>query len=120
MRLKRIVLAENSRADLLAVRRASYEDEIRASLDVQDAVLSAPPVDDGIPLGEPIETGSALLAVLTPGTQSHAVTEVRTSKGWLIVGSNDRWISLRADGMPASISDVRSFRGRHTVVRAHA
>lgn len=38
------------------------------------------------------------LAILLPGTESHAVTEVRTSQGWLLVDSNDTWISVNRQG----------------------
>jgi hypothetical protein len=36
----------------------------------------------------------AWLAIFLPGTESHAVTEVRTSQGWLLVDSNNAWISV--------------------------
>lgn len=41
-------------------------------------------------------------AFFTRGTQSHAVTEVKTQRGWLLVDSNSPWISLRRDGSPVS------------------
>ena len=38
------------------------------------------------------------LALFFPGTESHAVTEVRTSHGWMLVDSNDTWISVNRQG----------------------
>lgn len=34
------------------------------------------------------------------GTNSHAVTEVKTTRGWLVVDSNSAWISVTKDGAP--------------------
>jgi hypothetical protein len=45
---------------------------------------------------------SYLQPLLTSGRDSHAVTEVLTEKGWLIVDSNDRWLTLDKAGMPVS------------------
>jgi hypothetical protein len=39
---------------------------------------------------------------------SHAVTEVKTRKGWLVVDSNYKWISLKKDNTPVSIEEIRS------------
>lgn len=38
------------------------------------------------------------LALFMPHSDSHAVTEVRTSKGWLLVDSNDNFISVNRKG----------------------
>jgi hypothetical protein len=46
--------------------------------------------------------------VLTPGTRSHALSEVRTTKGWIAVDPNVRWIGLTADGTPRSVPGLRS------------
>jgi hypothetical protein len=35
-------------------------------------------------------------------SQSHAVTEVKTSRGWLLVDSNKLWISIDRNGLPVS------------------
>lgn len=51
-------------------------------------------------------SGSSLKALLTPGTPSHAVTEVRTGKGWLVVDSNAPWLSLGVDGLPVPLSAI--------------
>ena len=48
-------------------------------------------------------TGEALSfvrAMLTYRTGSHAVTEVKTSRGWLVVDSNSAWVSVADDGSP--------------------
>ncbi|MBP7252532.1 MAG: transglutaminase domain-containing protein [Alphaproteobacteria bacterium] len=42
---------------------------------------------------------------------SHAVTEVLTEKGWLIVDSNDRWLTLDKVGNPVSASQLE----RHVI-----
>lgn len=47
-----------------------------------------------------------IIAVMTKGQPSHAVTEVKTSGGWMVVDSNDRWISLTRSGQPVSVKDV--------------
>ncbi|MHA1524463.1 MAG: hypothetical protein ACTSY1_08685, partial [Alphaproteobacteria bacterium] len=38
-----------------------------------------------------VKTESALISLLTPQVISHAVTEVKTVKGWLVIDSNARW-----------------------------
>ena len=52
-------------------------------------------------------TGSSTKAIITPGVSSHAVTEVLTSKGWLIVDSNAQWVSTDSEGHPISIEKIR-------------
>jgi hypothetical protein len=51
-------------------------------------------------------------ALLTSGgsASSHAVTEVWTQQGWLIVDSNDRWLSLDRDEKPVSIKLLQGWR----------
>ena len=53
------------------------------------------------------ETGSAIVSLLTPQVDSHAVTEVETSRGWLLVGSNARWISLDSGSRPWSAAELK-------------
>ena len=53
------------------------------------------------------ETGSAIVSLLTPQVDSHAVTEVETSRGWLLVDSNERWISLDAGSRPWSAAELK-------------
>lgn len=56
------------------------------------------------------QTGSALKSLITPGVATHAVTEVLTSNGWLVVDSNHFWISLDKQGSPVSIEQLRAAR----------
>ena len=51
--------------------------------------------------------GSVLGALATPDTLSHALTEVRTRRGWMIVDSKTRWAGLTADGRPIDLREVR-------------
>ncbi len=53
-------------------------------------------------------TGSAFQSLLTPGNPSHAVTEVLTKKGWLVVGSNTPWLSIDIDGNPVSMRQIQT------------
>ena len=53
--------------------------------------------------GEPI---SFLRAFFTYGIESHAVTEVKTLKGWMLVDSNSKWISLTRNGEPVNADDI--------------
>jgi hypothetical protein len=41
-------------------------------------------------------------ALVYPETQSHALTEVKTSRGWMLVDSLSQWIGLTADGRVVS------------------
>lgn len=41
-------------------------------------------------------------AFFVKGTQSHAVTEVKTKHGWLVVDSNSAWVSVTKDGAAVS------------------
>jgi len=47
-------------------------------------------------------------AFITRGTASHAVTEVKTSKGWILVDSNSPWIGLTRNGEPVGADDLQS------------
>jgi hypothetical protein len=53
-------------------------------------------------------------ALIIGGSPSHAVTEVRTKRGWLVVDSNSAWISLNAWGEPVDADRIpvraREFR----------
>jgi len=55
------------------------------------------------------EGRTAMGALLTRDTPSHALTEVRTRRGWMLVDSNDRWIGLLADGRPVSADDLHDL-----------
>ena len=50
--------------------------------------------------------GSALKKLLTPGVSSHAITEVLTSQGWLVVDSNATWLGLDKNDRPVPIEDI--------------
>lgn len=52
------------------------------------------------------ENLSPLRAFMTYGTATHAVTEVKTQKGWLVVDSNSDWISLSREGKPVGANDI--------------
>lgn len=52
------------------------------------------------------ETASAIKSLITPGVSSHAVTEVLTKNGWLVVDSNDPWVSIDINCAPISINDI--------------
>ena len=54
------------------------------------------------------ETGSAIRSLLTPGIDSHAISEVRTLNGWMAVDSNAPWIGPTADGEIVETSDMRA------------
>ena len=54
------------------------------------------------------ETGSALKSLATPRTESHAITEMKTSRGWMAIDSNYRWIGLTSDGQPMSLAEIRA------------
>ena len=56
------------------------------------------------------ETGSAILSLMTPRTPSHAVTEVLTKKGWLIVDAFEPWVSVDMDGMPLSTREIQDIQ----------
>jgi hypothetical protein len=57
------------------------------------------------------------MALLEPTRSTHAVTEVLTSKGWLVVDSNDPWISIDEHENPLSITAVENA---HSVSWAQA
>lgn len=45
-------------------------------------------------------------AIFTYRQPSHAVTEVRTSKGWMLVDSNTAWVAITRHGEPVNADDV--------------
>ncbi len=133
-----------------------FETQIAATLAVQDAVLRATPLAEGLPLNQPREpkdilfggqglcydrsraiekilTGlgfevrhlaiystrehGRLRALMTPGVDSHALTEVKTEKGWMLVDSNARWIGLDAEGRVYAAEDIQ---GRNPFAMAWA
>lgn len=52
-------------------------------------------------------TGSAIKALIAAAVSSHAVTEVATKNGWLIVDSNAPWVSTDINGQPISIHEMQ-------------
>ena len=53
------------------------------------------------------KTDSAIKSLITPGVSSHAVTEVLTKNGWLIVDSNAPWVSTDTNNQPVSIDNIQ-------------
>jgi hypothetical protein len=51
---------------------------------------------------------SRLGALLGSFAKSHAVSEVRTAKGWMLIDSNDRWIALDAARQPLDTSALHA------------
>jgi hypothetical protein len=47
-----------------------------------------------------------LSALFHHGQASHAITEVKTSRGWMFVDSNTEWIALTRDGQVVNADDV--------------
>lgn len=54
-----------------------------------------------------VETGSAIRSLATKDTISHALTEVKTSRGWMAVNSKVRWAGLTADDRPVDLNAIR-------------
>jgi len=52
------------------------------------------------------ETGSKIRSLITPGVGSHAVTEVLTKRGWLIVDSNAPWVSTDKNDQPIPLEYI--------------
>lgn len=53
-------------------------------------------------------TGSAVKSLITPSVSSHAVTEVLTKEGWLVVDSMAPWVSTDKNNHPVSIEKIQS------------
>jgi hypothetical protein len=56
----------------------------------------------------------ALAALLTPGNDSHALTEVKTARGWMTIDPNTRWIGLTQDGRVVDIAGLRALDAAKT------
>jgi hypothetical protein len=61
------------------------------------------------------ESGFGLRAFITPAVPSHAVTEVLTARGWLVVDSNSPWVSLDSAGNPRSIKEVQAAESASSI-----
>ena len=55
------------------------------------------------------KTGSNIKSLISGGVASHAVTEVLTKNGWLIVDSNIRWISIDENRQAISIKTMQLY-----------
>lgn len=53
-----------------------------------------------------VQTNSFIKTLLTPGIPSHAVTEVLTLKGWMVVEPNEQWIAVDKKDNILSIYDI--------------
>ncbi|HEX9205115.1 MAG TPA: transglutaminase domain-containing protein [Candidatus Deferrimicrobiaceae bacterium] len=60
-------------------------------------------------------THSPFQSLITPKISSHAVTEVLTLKGWIVVDSNVYWISLDGQGNPVSIEQIQSKKNNRII-----
>lgn len=50
---------------------------------------------------------SKLKTLLTPGIESHAATEVLTQKGWVVLGTYEKWISIDKNNKVHSSENIR-------------
>ncbi len=53
------------------------------------------------------KNSSAIKSLFSRGVSSHAVTEVLTRKGWLVVDANDPWVSINGNGLPVPIDEIQ-------------
>lgn len=65
-------------------------------------------------------SSSTLEALLTPGVESHAVTEVLTQYGWMVVDSNDAWLSIDVEKRPISIEEMQNSIESSNTIDWHA
>jgi hypothetical protein len=63
-------------------------------------------------VAETSAAGWPVASLAGSGVDSHAVVEVRTEKGWLIVDSVRRWISLNASGLPLSLKEWQNTQDK--------
>ncbi len=47
------------------------------------------------------------------GLTSHAMFEVKTSQGWMAVGTNSNWLGQDIEGSPLSLKEIRSRLGKN-------
>lgn len=58
------------------------------------------------------KTGSAIRSLITAGggdVRSHAMVEVLTSKGWLVVDTVNPWLALDNEGNPLGLEDLQTM-----------
>lgn len=53
-------------------------------------------------------TDSALISLFTPKIASHSLSEVLTSKGWMLIDSATLWIALNKNNNPISIEKLQN------------
>jgi hypothetical protein len=53
-----------------------------------------------------VRKGSYIKSMLTPNILSHAQTEVLTKKGWVVLGTYEKWISLDKNNLPYSANMI--------------
>jgi hypothetical protein len=53
-------------------------------------------------------TTTSKLDIFNKALTSHAMLEVKTKKGWMVVATNGNWLGLDPQDNPITISDVRS------------
>ncbi len=63
----------------------------------------------------PADSAAPLKALITPGNRSHALTEVKTSRGWMLVDSNRPWLGLANNGKPIDLQDLAEMDHRKLV-----
>jgi hypothetical protein len=94
--------------DLLTAKAGLCCDRSRAIEKILRYVGFETDLKPGIsPFTQQKKTGSFLKSLTTPGVASHPVTEVLTQKGWLVVDSNYRWVSLDSNNKPVTISQIQ-------------
>lgn len=54
--------------------------------------------------------------IFKKGVYSHAVTEVLTKKGWIVVDSNEEWVSLDQNGLPISAKKIRDYLANNSQI----
>lgn len=91
--------------DLLVHRKGECYDRARA---IEKILTSLGMETRHIAVYSTAETGSKLVSLVTPQVSSHAVSEVKTSRGWMLIDSNAHWIGLTEEGAPMSIEDIQT------------
>ena len=94
--------------DLYELRYAQCSDRSR----VMDKMLRLAGFESRVAsIYDTSNTGSALQSLLTTDknlVRSHSMVEVKTSKGWVMVDTNDLWLGLDQDMQPVSLEKWQS------------
>jgi len=56
-----------------------------------------------------IQTKSKFISLITPNNPSHAVTEIRTLKGWIVIDSNYRWVAKKSNGQYLNLQEIQNI-----------